>query len=307
MAGNKAIHLALMVVVAMWGLVFVGIAELLPIIDALQLVEIRFTLIALVFVVIFLVMPSTRPTRMSWREFGIFAIVGLVAVPASQLTIVNGQYYLSPPLVSLVVTTSPAWAALFAAVWLKERVRVRQRIGFLIALAGVSLVILFRSGGSSLSVDNPWGALVTLGSPIAWALYTVMSKPLTQRYNPLTAVGIAMISGALWMLPLAPHAIRGIPEITPTGWLWMAYLVIGGTVIPYLVWFTAIKRLGAATTTGYMYGIPLAALGWAWVVLDIRPSMVALVGGAVITTGVALIQAPQRPAAPSPEVVPTLP
>jgi drug/metabolite transporter (DMT)-like permease len=222
-------------------------------------------------------------------------LLGVLAVPGSQLTIVNGQRYLSPPLVSLVVTTSPAFAAIIAAVWLKERVTSRQIVGFVIALAGVAVVIVAGMGeGTALTVSNPWGAALTLLSPMCWAMYTILSKTLTSRFAPVTAVGVAMVTGSLSMLPLWPHAADGLSDITSTGWAWMAYLVVGGTVIPYLVWWRALDQLTAASTTAYMYGIPFAALVWSWLVLGIVPSFVALLGGLVIIVGVTLIQFARR-------------
>ena len=295
MRTTRGIHAALILVVAMWGLVFVGIARLLPQVDAVQLVVIRFTLIALVFVGMFVVIPSTRPHITGWRDRGIFVLLGVLAVPGSQLTIVNGQRYLSPPLVSLVVTTSPAFAAIIAAVWLKEHINARQIVGFVTALAGVAVVIIAGMGeGTSLTVNNPWGAALTLVSPLCWAMYTILSKTLTSRFAPVTAVGVAMVTGSLSMLPLWPHAADGLSEITSTGWAWMAYLVVGGTVVPYLVWWRALDQLTAASTTAYMYGIPFAALVWSWLVLGIVPSFVALLGGLVIIVGVTLIQFARR-------------
>ncbi len=303
------IHAALMIVVAMWGLVFVGIARLLPQLDAVQLVVIRFNIIAIVFVGMFVVMPSTRPHISGWRDWGLLVVLGVLAVPGSQLPIVNGQHYLSPPLVSLVVTTSPAWAAIIASVWLKERISTRQVVGFVTALAGVAVVILAGMGeGTSLEVSNPWGAALTLLSPMCWAMYTILTKTLTNRFAPVTAVGVAMVTGSLSMLPLYPHAIAGLGDITATGWGWMAYLVFGGTVVPYLVWWHALDQLTAATTTAYMYGIPLAALFWSWAVLGIVPSGVALLGGVVIIVGVTMIQFARRDtavASPVPAEVPT--
>lgn len=294
MRANRGIHAALMVVVIMWGLVFVAIARVLHSIDPVQLVVIRFTLIALVFAGMFIVLPQRRPHLNDWRDWLLFAAMGVIAVPGAQLTIVNGQRYLSPPLVSLVVTTSPAFAAIIAAFWLKERIVSRQAIGFLIALVGVAVVILAGSGTSTLSVDNPWGAALTVLSPMSWALYTVLTKTLTDRFDPIAAVGLAMIAGSLSMLPLLPHAVAGLGDITPTGWGWMAFLVVGGTVVPYLVWWQALGHLTAATTTAYMYAIPVTALFWSWAVLGIVPSAVALLGGAVIIAGVAMIQFARR-------------
>jgi drug/metabolite transporter (DMT)-like permease len=289
--GHRVVHAALVVVVAMWGLVFIAISRVLPEIDAVQLVVIRFTLIAIVFGSVMFAVPAYRPKLDGWHDWGFFVLLGLVGVPGAQLTIVNGQNYLSPPLVSLVPTTSPAWAAIIAAVWLRERVTRLQITGFVIALAGVTIVIVTGVGkGTGVEVKNPWGAALTIVSPICWALYTIMSKRLITRFPPVTAIGLAMITGSLSMLPLWPHAASGIGDLSGRGWAWMAYLVVGGTVVPYMVWWWGLNRLTATTTTAYMYAIPLAALAWAWLILGLVPTAFALVGGVVVIAGVAMIQ-----------------
>lgn len=294
MTHTRGVHVALSIVIAMWGLVFVAIARLLPYLDAAQLVAIRFALIALIFAAIFVVVPSTRPKLTSWRDVRLFLVLGVLAVPGSQLTIVNGQNYLAPPLVSLVVTTSPAWAAVIAAIWLAEPINRKQAVGFAIALIGVAIVILAGVGDTELTVSDPLGASLTLISPVSWAMFTILSKVHIVRFPPVTAVGTAMIAGSITMIPLYPHALEGIGDITTGGWAWMGYLAIGGTVIPYLVWWQALGKLTAATTTAYMYAIPIAALIWSWVVLGIAPTVVALVGGVVIIGGVSMIQFARR-------------
>jgi drug/metabolite transporter (DMT)-like permease len=287
---DRAIHAALVAVVLMWGLVFVAIARLLPYLDAAQVVVIRFSLISIVFVALIASRRERWPHMRGWREWGYFAVLGLCAVPGAQLTIVKAQDYLSPPVVSLVVATGPAFTAVIAAVWLRERVIARQVVGFLVALAGVAVVIVAGSGASTLSLTSPWAALLPVTSQLSWAVYTVMTKRLTGRYHPITAIGVALAVGTSLMFPLFPHAVSGLGELTPAGWAWMAFLVLGGTVIPYVVWSWALGRLTAGTTSAYMYGIPLAALFWSWLVLDIVPSAVALLGGAVIIAGVSMIQ-----------------
>ena len=92
MSEHRGIHALLVSVVAMWGLVFVAIARLLPQLDAVQLVVIRFTLIALVFVGFFAAVPSTRPRLRGAKEWALFALLGLIAVPGAQLPSIRAHF-----------------------------------------------------------------------------------------------------------------------------------------------------------------------------------------------------------------------
>lgn len=281
-------------VVACWGLVFVGIAEVLPYLDSLQLVTIRFIMISAVFGAIFLLVPRLRPRFRSKRDIALFAVAGLFGVPGSQLPTVHGQNYLSPPLVALIVTSAPAWVAALSAVILKERVSKVQAIGFVIAVTGTSVIVLTGAGSSPLSVDNPWGAAVTLLNPVCWATYTLIARRFTRDYAIVTAVGTSMIAGSIWLIPLLPHSLGSIGDVPPAAWAWLTFLTLGGTVVPYMIWSRSLSLLTATTTTAYMYVIPLAALLWSWLILGLHPTVLALTGGLVVITGVSVIQIGQR-------------
>ena len=292
---HKLTHAALVGVAAMWGMVFVANHELLATLDAVQIVTIRFMIITIVFSIVFLVAPSTRP-RLVRRDLRVLLLAGLLAVPGAQLAIVQGQRYLAPPLVAMIMTTVPVMAAGLSWVFLRERLSRLQLTGFLVAFVGASVVILAGTAGrTELTVDNPLGATVTLITPLSWAGYTVLSKSYADRYHPVAAVGVAMILGTATMAPLWPHAVSALDDIDATEWGWLAYNACGGTVFPYLIWVAALKRLTAGQTATYMYGVPLMALLWSWLILDFLPTFAALVGGLVIVAGVALAQLATRP------------
>ena len=92
------------------------------------------------------------------------------------------------------------------------------------------------------------------------------------------------------MFPLYPHAVSAIDDIGVSGWLWLLYLMFAGTILTYWIWFKALAVMPASKTSAYMYGVPLAALLWSWVVLDNVPSGIALIGGAVMIIGVVMTQ-----------------
>ncbi len=285
----KWVHPALISVVLMWGGVFIAIAKLLPVMDSTQLVTIRFVAISMAFIAIFLAVPSLRP-RLSRREFAVLLVAGALAVPGAQLPVVQAPRYLSPALVSVFITLSPVCAALIARVFLKERFSPLQLAGFAVAFGGSVIVILTGTGTSDLTVDNPWGAALALITPFCWAAYTVMSKPLAVRYPPLTAIGLAMIAGTLVMAPLYPRAYSAVDDISFSGWLWVMYLVLAGTLITYWIWYKALAHMPASRTAAYLYGVPLAALAWSWAVLDDIPQGAALLGGVVLIIGVVMTQ-----------------
>jgi drug/metabolite transporter (DMT)-like permease len=70
---------------------------------------------------------------------------------------------------------------------------------------------------------------------------------------------------------------------------------LGGTVLPYIIWLYALQVLPASKTVVYMYGIPVAALAWSWLLLGTVPKLVSVLGGVFIVLGVVVIQRSGRP------------
>lgn len=281
----------LLVVMAMlFGLTFVANHQMLATLDAVQTVVIRFVTLSLGFALLLLLRPELRP-RFTRRDWGVVLLSGLFAVPGAQLALVQGQNYLAPGLTGLAVATGPAVVAVLSVLVLGERLQARQIVGFLLALGGAALVILVASGrGSELIVRNPWGASLTVVAQFCWAGYTIISKPFAARQAPITAVATAVIAGTLLLLPLYAHAWNGLDQVSGTQWLWLLELAVGGTIIPYLIYFSSLRVLDAHKTSAYLNLVPFFGILWSALILDEGVTLLAVIGGAVIIAGVLLTQ-----------------
>ena len=290
MSSSTRASIGLITCVALWGMVFIGVHEVLPELDPAQIVTLRFAIIAVAFVVVLAIRPDWRP-RIERREWLVVVVAAICAVPASQLSIIEGQRFLSPPIAALVVTFAPAIAAVLAAVTLRERLAARAVAGFAIAFCGVAIIVVLGAGtGAQAEASDPLRASVALLSPIAWAVYTLISKPLALRHHAIGIVGVTMIVGALMMLPLYPHALEGARDLSAAGWAWVVFLAIGGSAGPYILWTMSLQTLPVSRTAAFMYLVPVFALLWTGTLLGQAPSSIALGGGVVVLAGVALTQ-----------------
>lgn len=276
-------YAALLACAALWGLVFVAVHELLPVLSPVAMVTLRFLAVAVLFAA---VLAFGRP-RFTRREWGIAVIAGLLAVPVCQLAIVEGQRSLSPAMASLIVTFSPAIAALLGS----EAVSRRQLVGFALGLGGVAMIVVLGAGsGAEFTASDPLKASVAILTPISWAIYTLLSKPLAARHGSIGPVAVAMVIGSIPLLALLPSATDDLGRLTATHWLWLAYLVVGGTMGPYILWAYGLRGLPVNRTAAFMYVIPLFAMAWTFLFLGEAPSAIAIAGGAVVLAGVALTQ-----------------
>ncbi len=304
----KLARLSLLLATASWGLTFVANHELLEVLSPPEITVLRFGMVAGSLALLLVIRPSLRP-RLTVRERWLLVLGGVLAVPGSQLALTHGQRFLSPAMSGLVVATGPAFAAVLAVIILRERLKGTAWGGIALAFGGAAVVTVFASGtGTDLTVRDPRGAALVAFAQLCWAGFTVLSKPLVGRHPPITIVSVAVIVGAFSLLPAAPAAISAAGQLDAGRWMWLVHLAVFGTVVPYLIWFTALRHLEANETAVFMFLIPLFALAWSVTLLGERPALVGLAGGLAIIVGVALTQLSgrRRPAAdatlPAPEV-----
>ncbi|GKV68859.1 EamA family transporter [Sporosarcina sp. NCCP-2716] len=182
-----------------WGLIGLFIA---PLYDrgfsAWDVVAIRaiisFGLLALFMVVFFRDQLRTR-----WKDQIFFACAGVFS-----LALFNYFYFevFARSSLSLAVTllyTGPLFVTLLSRVFFKEPLTARKGLALLCAIAGCGLVVgLLPSGAGSVS-----GVTLALGilSGFCYALYTMFTKPVTQRYSALTITTYTFFYMCLFTVP----------------------------------------------------------------------------------------------------------
>ncbi len=274
----------------LWGSSFVANHQLLIVLSPQHMIVLRF----LVVTGVLLAMGGARArtgARLTGGDALTLVALGVLAVPGTQLTLVSGQRFLSPAMSGLVAAVGPAFAATLAWLFLRERTSPRAWFGVGIAVLGVAGVVLLASGtGTDLTIRDPRGAALVPLAQVSWAGFTVLSRSFAGRLAPLRTLTLAMTCGTLVMLPALPSALRATEGITLVHWGWILHLAVLGTVLPYLIWISALVHLPAGETAAFMFLVPLAAIAWSALIIGERPSTAGLAAGALVLVGVALTQ-----------------
>ena len=178
---------------------------------------------------------------------------------------------------------------------LGEKIRARQGAGLLTAFVGAALV----SGTSALTSaqqGSQWGALLVLGSAILWALYSILGKRLSSKHPPIVMTAWGMTFG--WLpLGLAFLAVQGWRElagISAPVWLSVVLLGVASTGLAYGLYFYALSSAEAALAAALQYLEPLVTMALAAALLGERLTTGMLAGGALILTGVWVVDRGHR-------------
>jgi O-acetylserine/cysteine efflux transporter len=230
-----------------------------------------------------------QPLALPRRDWLPILLLSLLGVTLFQACWGYGIARTSPSVGSIVMTTTTAFAALFA--WLQgRRLSALGWTGIAIAFAGVLLVV--NNSLSRLTVDlgNLEGGAFWLVAAFCWALYVDRSASYTLRLGSLRVVAWTTFLGALVLLAVA-LSVDSLSEFGRLDdrllgyWLYTSIFPVG---VAYLGIAFGLDRLGVSRVMVYMYLIPVAGVGLAAAFFADPLTFARVLGGLIVLLGVIL-------------------
>ncbi|MBD9214041.1 MAG: DMT family transporter [Senegalimassilia anaerobia] len=217
--------------------------------------------------------PASQPSKSGLGIAGF--VLGIIALATSFLPIINN------------------FSALLTA------------IGFVLALIGTIACVKGRKSGKGLSIAgvvmvvlngtlsfhlSPLGDLLALAAALMWAVYSILVKKYTERYDNFLVTRRVFLWAFLTSLPLV-LLTDGLPSLTPlftqpnilVSWL---FLGVFGNAVCFAIWNIAFKRLGVVITNNYLYTTPFVTVVAGWLLLGEKISLMCIIGAVLITLGV---------------------
>jgi drug/metabolite transporter (DMT)-like permease len=236
-------------------------------------------------------------SSLTWRDAGIFAILG-VANNALYLGLgYTGLQTVSAGLGSLIVSANPVFTAVLAAAFLGEALTWRKVMGLLLGVAGVGFIVWHRM---SVGSDDWHGILFTLASLASIVLGTILFKVLAPKGSLWVGNGVQNLAAGIVLLPFA-FAFSSVGDIVPSARLAgaFAFLVLGGSILGYLLWFHLLKVCGATAASAYHFLMPPLGMLFAFLVLGEHVEFRDLLGIVPIALGIYLVTRPAAAAGQS--------
>ena len=198
-------------------------------------------------------------------------------------------------LVLIIEFTAPIWIVLWIKFVRKSVVAKDMWVAIALSLIGLILVAKVWQGFAFDLI----GSLGALGAALALAVYFLMSQSQGAKRSAQAMVVWGMgVAGLFWSLVLPiwnfPTAIftteinlQGrFSDYSAPGWLLIAYIIIFGTLVPYLFVVGGIRRLSASTSSVIGMLEPVLAGAFAWIWLSQSWSAIQLFGGFIVLIGI---------------------
>ncbi|MDD1537428.1 MULTISPECIES: DMT family transporter [unclassified Bradyrhizobium] len=229
---------------------------------------------------------------LSWRDAAIFAVLG-IANNALYLGLgYTGLQSVSAGLGGLIVSANPVFTAALAALLLGEGMTWRKASGLVLGVVGVTAIVWHRL---SVGTDSLHGILFTLASLASLVAGTILFKLLAPKGSLWIGNGVQNLVAGIVLTPVALtfadiHAI----DVTPSLIGAFAFLVLGGSILAYWLWFHLLKVCGATAASAYHFLMPPLGMLFAYLVLGEHVEARDLLGIIPVALGIYLVTRPAR-------------
>lgn len=277
----------LIFVMATWGLNVVAVKYLVSHFPPVMMQGLRIGLAGLCAIIILYFLKDLRKlNKQEWLWTSIAAVFGQV-IHHSLLAI--GLIETTASNASLILGLIPLTTAVFAMVFLRDRLTWLRFLGILSGFTGVTFVVL--SPGEGVSGISAGDLLVFL-SMASQALSFIIIKKVTTTLSARQMTGVMLLMGAvsLTVVSYFTEPFTAEPLLEATGMLWFVFLssAILATGLGHILFNAAIQKIGAGQTAVFNNLVPFFALIGSFFLLGESVYMSQLAGFVFIVAGVLL-------------------
>jgi drug/metabolite transporter (DMT)-like permease len=154
-----------------------------------------------------------------------------------------------------------------------------------VSFVGATAIALDHGGGQTFGTGAGWVLLAA----VCQSLFFILQKPLLGRHAPLAVTASVIWAGTLGLLPFAAGLVHTIAAAPLDATLAVVFLGVGPAALAYLTWAVVLARFAAGQAASFLYLVPPTTMvvGWLW--LGELPTLLAVLGGGIAISGVAIV------------------
>jgi drug/metabolite transporter (DMT)-like permease len=235
------------------------------------------------------------PDRVLWRQG---FVQGIVHLAGPFLFLTFAYQHASAGFISLLIAMVPLVTAMLAHFALpEERFTAGMIVGFVIAAAGVAVLVTSGESGLATGGQPLLGSLLAFGAVICIAGSAVYARRDAGRYDPIQLTALQMAIGAALLVTVVPFIGDVQLDLGAKAWVLLTFLAVGATLVPYFAFFWATSHASAILVSLSGYVGPLVAVVLGVLLLDEQLHSSIVVGGLLILAGVIIADRAERTSA----------
>ena len=200
-------------------------------------------------------------------------------------------------LAAVLLSLSPVFVMIFAAIFFKEKITPRKIFCTFMAVCGCVLVSGVLESGSGMKI-NITGIVLGVSAAVFYALYSVCSKEAMNRgYSVFTVIFYSTLMISVVLFPFTDFkGIGGFLQASPAGnSLFMLIYAAGTTILPYMLFTLAMAYVDAGKVSILgAGGEPSAAMIFGLIFYHEVPSVLSIAGLVITIIALTFICLPEK-------------
>jgi len=276
---------ALLSAMAIWGLSFLAIKDVIGTIPIFSLLFARFLLATLLLGAMGL---ARKVLRLPKKDLLTLAGLSLLSPVGYFLFETYGVFYTQPSHVSVIIATIPIAVYLIAVARRQERLTWLRSAGILIAYAGILVIIGWGKNEPGASL---LGDILVLGAVLCAATRTTLIKDALRRVTPLQLTFYQFFFSLFIFGPLAlTDSMAWMTQMTPLTLLELLFLGVFCSAGAFLFMHYALDHLSATQVSVSANLVPVITLIAEISLLGAIITLPKALGMAITLAGVLLTQ-----------------
>ncbi len=260
--------LLLIVMVSLAGITPVAAKDALDEMPPIAMGVLRFSIAStLLFFTVLVWQPKGRaPMRnMPWRDVGSLLLAAFLCVPVNQMTFLMGVQQANASHAALLYALNPVLIFMITVALGRVSFSRRMLTATVLAFVGAGVI-----GWEGLRGDVRFfrGDLLLFFAVLSWAVYSVVTAPLSAKYGPVRVLAFVMVIGTVVYSPaiLLDLDRLDLPGLSWRAWLGFGVITIGTSYFNYMLWFVGmvrmdLNRLAVAVNAAPIIGV---MMGYYW-------------------------------------------
>jgi len=203
----------------------------------------------------------------------------------------------------VILATLPAVVALLSWLMLRERLSRRVMVAVALAIGGIALLQLARTGDSVSRSATWFGNLLMFGAVVCEATYVIVAKRLAATRTPLRVSALVNLWGLVLIAPFGLVQLAGfdLGAVTPALWALLVFYALAASLFAVWMWVAGLKHVPANQAGVFTVALPVAATAVGSLLLGESFTTIHALALTLASTGVILIATQRSDALPAVE------
>ena len=288
---NKGVYTLLIITNVLWGANSVtakfAVSELAPVTTAF----LRFAGVSILLGIAVWLSEGKRALP-SWKQVPGLVMLGVTGIFLNNVFFFSGIQHTTAANASLLVGGGPVFTAVLSAIFLKDRLTLRQLFGIGVSFIGVGIVVAKGSWEVIAGLSFNRGDLLLVMGSFSWCVYSILGRKVMRQMSALVVTAWSSAVGSVCLLILAVwQGFDGTVHLSPIGWGSMVFMIIGSGLLAFYFWNHGVSVVGPNRAAIFINLIPLSGMFFAALLLGETLTFAQFAGAGLIIGGVWLTTA----------------